>query len=102
MKKVELFEKILNEFFLLLAIIILAILSKLGIKNWLDTWYYVVLFLLIFLLLLISCYHILKKIIKRLVSLNGEISSKKARFYYLLVYWIARIAAVFIFFYIIV
>ena len=102
MKKMELFEKNFNEIFLLLGMMILAILSKLGIKNWTDTWFNLILFLLIFLVVLTCCYHILKKLIKRLVSLNGEINSKKARYYHLLVYWVVRIVAVFIFIYIIV
>ncbi|MEH7400526.1 hypothetical protein V7148_06035 [Gottfriedia acidiceleris] len=99
MKKMELFEKIFNEFYYLLGFVILAILSILGIKNLIDTWFYIILFLLIFVLVLTCFYHILKKFIKRLVSLNGEINSKKAKYYHLSVYWAVRITAVFIFFY---
>ena len=64
MKKIELFEKISNEAFLLLAIMLPPIL---GIRKWDFIWYYDILFLLIYLLVVIYCHSILFRLIKRLV-----------------------------------
>ncbi|PGZ90466.1 hypothetical protein COE53_18015 [Bacillus sp. AFS029533] len=90
MEKMKFFEKIYDEVFINLVLILSITFIKLGS----ETWHYKNLFFLIYIFVVFCCYHFFRKFMIKLVPLDGDIKNLKAKKYLSNVTWIVRIVVI--------